>query len=114
MKLSPYAAPGILYPTKLTIEIVIDSVSAHFGCSNEIVFSNSRKTEIIDVRNAAIYLCRMILHKTYHELAAYFEKDHATIMNSCKRVLERLEIDEDYQKNIKSIKEIIRKTSLGL
>ena len=114
MTLSPYAAPGIIHPTKITIEIVTEVVCKHFGCDTSTVHRNSRKPEVIDVRNTAIYLCRSTLHKTYAEIGAYFVKDHATIINSCKRVENRLDTEPEFKETMKQLIEKINLKRLRL
>lgn len=114
MIISPYVAPGVIRPIDLTIELIIDAVCSYFKCSPSIVFNNSRKREIIDIRNIVIYLSRTMLNKKFCELGEYLNKDHTTIMNSYIRVCDRISVEEGFIDKIDGLKYAIKLKKMGL
>lgn len=50
------------------------------------IMSHSRRWSVTDPRHVAWWLCRRHLPRTYHQMARYFDRDHATVINGVQRI----------------------------
>ena len=70
------------------------------------ILSSSRKKEVVQVRNIAIYLCRELTTLSFPSIGDCFNKDHTSILYSFNKIA-KLNEDEfpDIFENISMIKE---------
>ena len=75
-------------PTRdLSMEDVVRKVSSLFGISEEDLVGKSRKKEIVEARQTAMFLCRNILDSSLSSVGMYFGgRDHTTVMHAIKTV----------------------------
>lgn len=106
--ISPYSFHGIARKKGITIDEIIDVT---FQNEKGIVMSRSRRTEIIIKRQIVMYLCRHAVHKTYTEIASYFDTDHSNVMNNCKRVQDYIDTEDEFKA---SIDELIDKVKVKM
>ncbi len=108
MKFSAYSIPGIT-DTKEAFFIKTCSI---FEQDPVKVRTNNknRKREYVDIRNVTIALFRMFLKNptgddrmSYAEAGAYFEKDHATAMHSCKTVKNLYDTDKIFRNKVSGL-----------
>lgn len=73
--------------TALTSEKIIHKVAEHYGIKIEDILGKSQCRECTLPRQLAVYLCRDILKMPYKHIGSLFDRDHSTIITSCKQVL---------------------------
>ena len=81
----------------ITYQSVIDTVCEHYSLDHDELLSQKRSAEVVLPRQIAMYLCRKYVpNNSYKEIGnALGGKDHTTVMNGEKRVLELLKTDSE-------------------
>ncbi|HSX26905.1 MAG TPA: DnaA/Hda family protein, partial [Chlamydiales bacterium] len=75
----------------LTPESIAKSLAAHFGIRSEDLLGKSQTKECALPRQLAMYLCRERLKLPYQKIAAFFGRDHSTVMSSVKQIQKGIE-----------------------
>jgi len=79
-----------------------------YGCKNHSITilqlqSKKRNREIVECRHEIFY----ILHKVYKvrsiKVGSLFNRDHSTVLHSCKTVSNFIEIDKKYEKHMSNL-----------
>ncbi len=65
--------------------------------------SKERPQNVALPRQIAMFLCRSLTHGSLPEIAAAFEKTHATIVHACKTIPGRMETDNDLKRRVEVI-----------
>ena len=72
---------------ELSMEDVVRKVSELSGISEQGIVGKSRKQEIVEARQTAMFLCRHILDSSLSSVGIYFGgRDHTTVMHAIKAV----------------------------
>ena len=92
--------------TKITPEMIIQTVSNHLSIDKINICSNKRNKELVYARDICMYLCRdLIQDMTQENIGKYFNgRDHATVIHSFKKIDERIKTDNILKKDIEIIK----------
>lgn len=90
---------------QVTPEEVVALVARHFEISLDDLASPSRKREIVQARQVAMFLLRNELDLSYASVGALFGgRDHATVMHSVEKVGGLLQNDDTMQSAIESLR----------
>ena len=93
-------------PEDLTIEDIVRKVSQTTRITEKDIVGKSRKKEIAQARQTAMYLCRTLLDISLNNIGIYFGgRDHTTVIHAIRRTEEK----ED-----KHLKEIIERLTQEL
>lgn len=88
----------------LTVDDILEKVCSHYNVTQADVNSKSRKHEIVEVRQLAMYFAQKYTKMPASRIGKLVGgRDHATVIHSCNRVLARLKTDKAFQNEIKSI-----------
>ena len=88
-----------------TADEVIVPVARHFGIGLDDLVSPSRKREIVQARQVAMYLLRNELELSYANAGALFGgRDHATVMHSVDKIEGLLQSDDAVQSAVESLR----------
>ncbi len=91
---------------KITPEKITNEVCNYFGLNLLDVCGPKRNREFVYARDIAIFLCRdMIKEITQAKIGEFFNRDHATVINSCKKIEINKKFEKDLSEHIKNIKE---------
>tara|TARA_B100000579_G_scaffold421979_1_gene423441 strand:- start:257 stop:1588 length:1332 start_codon:yes stop_codon:yes gene_type:complete len=92
-------------PTRdLSMEDVVRRVSALFGIPEENLVGKSRKKEIVEARQTAMFLCRSILDSSLSSVGLYFGgRDHTTVMHAIKTIENKKANKKNIGENIAQI-----------
>lgn len=85
--ISPYVYPGttmVIKSEQDTAAIIIDKLSAMAGVDVRMV---SRKREVVEARQVAMFLLRKLTRLSLEEIGFMFNKNHATVVYSSKTVI---------------------------
>lgn len=99
MEVNAYSLPGL----KVSDKVIIDSVCKVYGISSKDLFKPTRKRNIVEPRQIAIYLILVIGQKgpTYAEKV--YNIDHSTAIYSLNTVKALYQASKQYQINFKTI-----------
>lgn len=94
---------------ELTIERVEDSVCEYFNISRDVLQSQSRKRQIVQARQIAMYLCRNYLPNCSLATigAEIGGKDHATVLHACATVADLIVTDRSFKQYVTDIERMI-------
>lgn len=89
---------------EVTVELIKEMVSEHFGVPLEKLGSKSRKQDIAIARHVSIYLSKQYTEKSLKMIGSYFGgRDHSTILHSCKTVQDRIDTDLAFKDTISNL-----------
>lgn len=75
----------------LTPEKIIKAVAAHHGITSDDILGKSQVKSVAYPRKQAMFYCRQKLKLPFQGIGKIFNKDHSTVMSSCKQVQKDLE-----------------------
>lgn len=94
---------------KLKHSQIVQMVSREFGVGVDDIRGQSRKADIVQARQAAIYVARELTSDSYSHIArAVGNRDHTTLIHGYKAVTIKMAKDEDYKMKIQSIMQLLR------
>lgn len=90
----------------LTPEVVLKTVSDHYGLPVKDILGNRRHQDVVLARQVAMYLCRKLLGSSYPALGRLFGgKDHSTVLYAVKKVKELQRDDAEMKKLLITLRE---------
>ena len=90
----------------LTPEKITNVVCEYFSLDINAICGPKRNREFVYARDIAIFLCRdMIKEITQAKIGEFFNRDHATVINSCKKIETNMKMEKELREHIKNIKE---------
>jgi chromosomal replication initiator protein len=88
----------------LTIEEIVDKVCEHYHVDPSVLHSKSRKREIVQVRQIAMFLVKKHTDISTSKIGHFIgNRDHATVLHACKIVKDLVEVDKDAKAEIEEI-----------
>lgn len=90
----------------LSVEDVVRKVSETSTITVKEIVGKSRKMEIVEVRQMAMYLCRNILGTSLNNIGIYFGgRDHTTVMHAMKAMDSKQKTNPQLKQNISNLKQ---------
>jgi chromosomal replication initiator protein len=88
----------------ITIEQIIAIVCAHYGIEPVAIHTKSRKREIVEARQMAMYLAKMNTDLSTSKIGKFIgDKDHATVLHACKIVKQQYEVDKNFRSDLETL-----------
>lgn len=88
----------------LTIDDIVEKVCTHYNVTTAAVNSKSRKREYVVARQVTMYLAQKYTKMPASRIGKLVgNRDHSTVIHSCSKVEERLNIDHEFSDEIVSI-----------
>lgn len=94
----------------LTSKEIIIAVAAEFDCEERQIIGSRRDAAMVLPRRTAMFLCRKLLHISYPETARIFVRDHSTVMQACRNVMDHIERTPRFRLKVQSIVDKLLKT----
>ncbi len=95
---------------QITVEKIQNVVSDYFNIDLKIIHSKSRKREIVQARQVAMFLSKKYTDYSYSHIGNLVGKrDHATVLHACRTVQDSLDIDKSFRLTMKDIEELLQK-----
>ncbi len=92
------------------VELIKKYVASYFNVEVEELSSRKSSRKINRVRHIAIYLCRELTDASMTEIArAFNRKDHSTVINSIKRIMEDSKKDRKLARIVAMLRDKLRK-----
>lgn len=94
---------------QISIELIEEEVCKYFDIEPEMINSKSKKQEIAQARQIAMYLSRKLTDKSFSNIGEIIGKrDHATVLHACKTVGNLIETDKKIRSSVNEIEKIIQ------
>lgn len=88
----------------LTIDDIVEKVCTHYNVTTAAVNSKSRKREYVVARQVTMYLAQKYTKMPASRIGKLVgNREHSTVIHSCSKVEERLNIDHEFSDEIMSI-----------
>ena len=95
-------------PREVTPQLIIEVVSEHYNISMEKMLSKDRSKSVSKPRQIAMYLCKDMTNSTLDGIGQLLNgRDHSTIIHGYKAIEEEYNTDEEFKKQIDTIKKKI-------
>ena len=84
--------------SEITVPKIQEAVCAYFGITDEMFLSKTRKREIVQARQIAMYLSRNLTKTSLSSIGAQLGgKDHATVLHACNTVGDLMDTDRSFR-----------------
>ncbi len=88
----------------ISIEKIQDIVCKHFSVPMDVLHSKSRKREIVQARQIAMYLSKVYTKNSLQTIGQEIgSRDHATVLHACKTVNNLRDTDKTFKANLKEL-----------
>ena len=88
----------------VTVDDIIATVCRHFNLDASVIHTKSRKREVVQARQIAMYLAKKNTDFSTAKIGTLIgNKDHATVLHACKTVKELTEVDKSFRSEIDEI-----------
>lgn len=93
----------------LTVENILEKVCKHFDVEPASIQTKSRKREVVQVRQIAMYLSKKYTDSSTSKIGMVVgKKDHATVLHACKMVKNLLEVDKGFRTELEEIESLLK------
>ena len=93
---------------EITIDKVQKTVCDYFNISREDLLSKSRKRQIVQARQIAMYMSRNFINCSLATIgAATGGKDHATVLHACTTVSDLMAFDRTFRQYVSDIEKML-------
>lgn len=95
---------------KVTVDTISEIVCKHFNIKTELLQTASRKREIVQARQVAMYLSKVHTEMSLAQIGSVIgKKNHATVLHACKTVKDQIEVDKSFRDSIEEIEKVLKK-----
>ena len=93
----------------ISIDLIIKTVCEYFNITRDMVLSKSRKRQIVQARQIAMYECRNLLQNCSLSTigAELGGKDHATVLHACSTVQDLMSTDKLFRQWVEDIENMM-------
>jgi chromosomal replication initiator protein len=92
-----------------TIEKIRDVVCDYFSLSVDAISTKSRKREVVQARQIAMYLSKQLTKNSLSSIGfAIGQRDHATVLHACKIVTDLMEMDKNFRNSVQEIEKRLK------
>ena len=92
-----------------TVESIRDAVCDYFSLSVDAISTKSRKREVVQARQIAMYLSKQLTKNSLSSIGFTIgQRDHATVLHACKIVNDLMDIDKSFRSSVKEIQEKLK------
>ena len=94
--------------SEITIARVQKTVCEYFNIPKEILISKSRKRQIVQARQIAMYMSRTLVGCSLSSIGAELGgKDHATVLHACNTVTDLMQTDKMFKQYVTDIEKML-------
>ncbi len=96
-------------PKTNSVEKIRDIVCDYFSLSVDAISTRSRKREVVQARQIAMYLSKQHTQSSLSSIGSLIgQRDHATVLHACRIVTDLMEIDKNFRFSVKEIEERLK------
>jgi chromosomal replication initiator protein len=93
-----------------TVEKIRDVVCEYFSLSVDAISTKSRKREVVQARQIAMYLSKQLTKNSLSSIGNTIgQRDHATVLHACKIVNDLMDIDKSFRSSVHEIEAKLKK-----
>ena len=93
----------------VTIDSIINTVCAHYGLEPSMIHTKSRKRDVVQARQIAMYLAKNNTDYSASKIGTLIGgKDHATVLHACKTIRELREVDKAFRADVDEIQAALK------
>ena len=93
-----------------TVVKIRDTVCDYFSLSVDAISTKSRKREVVQARQIAMYLSKQLTKNSLSSIGlAIGQRDHATVLHACKIVTDLMDIDKNFRLSVNEIQEKLKR-----
>ena len=108
------AGNGAETQPQITVESIQRTVAEDFEIPYNMIMSKTRKQEVAEARQVAMYLAKKLTKNSLKIIGLHFcGRDHSTVIHACQVVENRMEWDRAFANKVLDISEIIRAKSVS-
>ena len=94
--------------SEVTIDKVKKAVCEYFNIPGEILLSKTRKRQIVQARQIAMYMSRTLINCSLATIGSQIGgKDHATVLHACTTVSDLITIDKNFKRYVSDIEKML-------
>lgn len=91
----------------VTIKRVLDQVAMEYGTTVSLLTSQTRKKNVAEPRQIAMYLARQLTDNSLHTIGLAFGRDYSTVIHSIKKVEQCMERDLEVKRQVDRLLEAL-------
>ena len=92
-----------------TVEKIRDVVCEYFSLSVDAISTKSRKREVVQARQIAMYLSKQLTKSSLSTIGNTIgQRDHATVLHACKIVNDLMDCDKSFRSSVREIEEKLK------
>ena len=93
---------------RITVQKIQDVVCNYFNIKKELIQSKSRKREIVQARQIAMYFTKAHTEMSLAQIGSHIgQRNHATVLHACKTVKGLIEVDKSFRSSVDEIERIL-------
>ena len=93
---------------KITVQKIQEVVCDYFNIKRDLIQSKSRKREIVQARQVAMYFTKAYTELSLAQIGSHIGKrNHATVLHSCNTVKDLIDVDKTFRSNVEEIERIL-------
>lgn len=93
---------------QISIDAVQKTVCDYFGITREQLVSQTRKRQIVQARQIAMYMSRSLISCSLSTIGSELGgRDHATVMHACNTVADLMTTDKNFKQYVNDIEKIL-------
>ena len=94
---------------EMSLDKIQDTVCGYFGITKDLMLSKTRKREIVQARQIAMYLGRCLTKVSLAAIGAQIGgKDHATVLHACNTVSDLIATDRSFKQYVADIEKLLK------
>ena len=94
----------------ITIETIISKVCEHYNLDESVIHSKTRKREVVQVRQIAMYLAKKHTEISASKIGMLIgNRDHATVLHACKIVKDLVEVNKPFKSELEEIEASLKR-----
>jgi len=102
-------AVRIIENKPVTIDTIINQACEHFKFEESALHSKSRKREVVQARQVAMYLAKKHTDISASKIGHLIgNRDHATVLHACKNIKDQITVDKEFCAEISEIEHSLK------
>ena len=96
--------------TEVNLDYIQKTVAEYFGLTVELLKDKTRKKEVVEARQLAMYFAKELTALTLKPIGHGFGgRDHATVIHSIKQISDRLDTDATFRTTVEELRAKLKK-----
>jgi chromosomal replication initiator protein len=92
----------------LSIEEIQKIVCEYFKIPGDLIRAKTRKREVVQARQAAMYFCKQLTQHSLKTIGLHFGgRDHSTVIHACQTVNDQMDTDSKFKDTIEEVRHLI-------